>query len=57
MDEKGVAQAQGRAEDLLKQIKGGAKFEDVAKKYSEDPGSANRADHWDGSAKGRSFRV
>ena len=39
VDEKGVAEAQRRAEDLLKQIKGGAKFEDVAKKYSEDPGS------------------
>lgn len=36
VDEKGVTEAQHRAEDLLKQIKGGAKFEDVAKKYSED---------------------
>ena len=41
VDDKAVAQAQGRADDLLKQLKGGAKFEDVAKKYSEDPGSAN----------------
>ena len=40
VDEKGVTEAQHRAEDLLKQIKSGAKFEDVAKKYSEDPGSA-----------------
>ena len=40
VDEKGVAEAQRRAEDLLKQIKGGANFEDLAKKYSEDPGSA-----------------
>jgi len=40
VDEKGVAEAQHRAEDLLKQIKSGAKFEDLAKKYSEDPGSA-----------------
>ncbi len=40
-DEKAVAEAQHRADDLLKQIKSGAKFEDVAKKYSEDPGSAN----------------
>ena len=40
VDEKGVAEAQRRAEDLLKQIKSGAKFEDLAKKYSEDPGSA-----------------
>jgi peptidyl-prolyl cis-trans isomerase D len=40
-DDKAVAEAQHRADDLLKQIKSGAKFEDVAKKYSEDPGSAN----------------
>jgi len=41
VDEKGAAEAQRRAEDLLKQIKSGAKFEDLSKKYSEDPGSAN----------------
>jgi peptidyl-prolyl cis-trans isomerase D len=42
VDEKGVAEAQQRAEDLLKQIKGGANFEELAKKYSEDPGSAKQ---------------
>jgi peptidyl-prolyl cis-trans isomerase D len=41
IDDKGVADAQHRAEDLLKQLKSGAKFEDVAKKSSEDTGSAN----------------
>jgi peptidyl-prolyl cis-trans isomerase D len=41
IDDKGVAEAQKRADDLLKQLKNGAKFEDVAKKSSEDPGSAN----------------
>lgn len=41
VDDKAMAAAQHRAEDLLKQLKGGAKFEDVAKKSSEDPGSAN----------------
>jgi peptidyl-prolyl cis-trans isomerase D len=41
IDDKAVAEAQRRAEDLLKQLKGGAKFEDLAKKYSEDTGSAN----------------
>jgi peptidyl-prolyl cis-trans isomerase D len=41
IDEKGIADAQRRAEDLLKQLQSGAKFEDVAKKYSEDTGSAN----------------
>jgi peptidyl-prolyl cis-trans isomerase D len=40
IDDKGVAAAQERAQDLLKQIKGGANFEELAKKYSEDPGSA-----------------
>src|SRR6266536_1414192 len=43
VDEKGVAEAQRRAEDLLKQLKGGAKLEDLAKKYSEDPGSAKQS--------------
>ncbi len=42
VDEKGVAEAQHRAEDLLNQLKGGAKLEDLAKKYSEDPGSAKQ---------------
>lgn len=41
VDDKAVAEAQRRAEDLSKQLKSGAKFEDLAKKYSEDPGSAN----------------
>jgi peptidyl-prolyl cis-trans isomerase D len=42
VDEKGTAEAQRRAEDLLKQLKGGAKFESLAEKYSEDPGSAKQ---------------
>jgi len=41
IDDKKVAEAQHRAEDLSKQIKSGAKFDDLAKKYSEDTGSAN----------------
>jgi peptidyl-prolyl cis-trans isomerase D len=40
VDEKGVAEAQHRAEDILKQLKAGGNFEELAKKYSEDPGSA-----------------
>ena len=43
VNEKGAAEAQHRAEDLLKQLKGGAKLEDLAKKYSEDPGSAKQS--------------
>jgi peptidyl-prolyl cis-trans isomerase D len=42
VDEKGVAEAQHRAEDLLKQLRNGAKMEDLAQKYSEDPGSAKQ---------------
>src|SRR5215831_9336675 len=42
VDEKGTTEAQQRAEDLLKQLKGGAKFETLAEKYSEDPGSAKQ---------------
>lgn len=42
VDEKGVAEAQQRATNLLQQLKSGAKLEDLAKKYSEDPGSARQ---------------
>lgn len=42
IDEKGVTEAQRRAEDLLKQLKQGTYFEELAKKYSEDPGSAKQ---------------
>jgi peptidyl-prolyl cis-trans isomerase D len=37
VDQKGVGEARNKAEDALKQFKAGAKFEDLAKKYSEDP--------------------
>jgi len=53
VDEKGVAEAQKRAEDLLKQLKAGAKFEDLAKKYSEDPGSAKEGGSLGWIGKGR----
>jgi peptidyl-prolyl cis-trans isomerase D len=40
VDPKGVDEARKKAEDVLKQLKSGANFADLAKKYSEDPGSA-----------------
>lgn len=53
VDEKGIAEAQKHAEDLLKQLKAGTKFEDLAKKYSEDPGSAKEGGSLGWIGKGR----
>jgi len=40
VDQKAVDAAHAKAEDVLKQVKSGGNFADIAKKYSEDPGSA-----------------
>ncbi len=37
VDQNGVEEARKKAQDVLKQLRAGAKFEDLAKKYSEDP--------------------
>jgi peptidyl-prolyl cis-trans isomerase D len=37
-----IAEIKQKAEDVLKQAKKGAKFEDLAKKYSEDPGTKDK---------------
>jgi peptidyl-prolyl cis-trans isomerase SurA len=40
-DAAALAAAQAKAEDLLKQIRGGANFEDIARKYSDGPSAAD----------------
>lgn len=37
-----VEEIKKRAEDVLKQVKKGAKFDELAKKYSEDPGTKDK---------------
>jgi peptidyl-prolyl cis-trans isomerase D len=37
-----VEEVKKKAEDVLKQVKKGGKFEDLSKKYSEDPGSKDK---------------
>jgi peptidyl-prolyl cis-trans isomerase D len=40
VDPKAVDAARAKAQDVLKQVKAGGNFAELAKKYSEDPGSA-----------------
>ena len=53
VDQKTDDAAKAKAEDILKQIKAGGNFADLAKKYSEDPGSAKNGGSLSWIGKGR----
>ena len=53
VDPKGLEDARKKAEDVLKQLKSGGNFADLAKKYSEDPGSAKNGGSLDWIGRGR----
>jgi peptidyl-prolyl cis-trans isomerase D len=42
IDQKALDEARAKAEDVLKQVKAGGNFAELAKKYSQDPGSASQ---------------
>src|SRR5204863_4140416 len=53
VDAKGAEEARKKAEDVLKQIKSRGNFAELAKKYSEDPGSAKNGGSLGFIGKGR----
>src|SRR5579863_4792168 len=50
------AKLKAKAEELLKQIKGGADFADLARKNSEDPGSAKKGGDLDWIVRGQTVK-
>ncbi|MGA9641236.1 MAG: peptidylprolyl isomerase [Terriglobales bacterium] len=52
-DEKAVADARAKADDVLKQLKAGGDFAKLAEKYSEDPGTAKKGGELDWIGRGR----
>ncbi len=53
VDPKGVEEARKKADDVLKQLKAGGNFAELAKKYSEDPGSGKNGGSLGWIGKGR----
>jgi peptidyl-prolyl cis-trans isomerase D len=53
VDPKAMDAARAKAQDVLKQVKAGGNFADLAKKYSEDPGSAKNGGSLGFIGKGR----
>ncbi|HUO31282.1 MAG TPA: peptidylprolyl isomerase [Bryobacteraceae bacterium] len=52
-DPKKDAEVKAKADDLVKQLRAGANFADMVKKYSEDPGSAQKGGEYDGVVRGQ----
>ena len=47
------AKIKAKADDLVKQLRAGADFAEMAKKYSEDPGSASKGGEYDNVVRGQ----
>jgi len=52
-DPKQAAAVKAKAEELVKQLRAGANFADMVKKYSQDPGSVNKGGEYDGVVRGQ----